>query len=73
MPNTQESVQEHPDRPRPVSGEVANDSGLHLAQNGGYVLPLNPADWFQTNTGEALDINLSAAVAVGGSLTYGRI
>lgn len=42
----------------------------YLAANGGYVLPYNPVGWFQTNTGEALDINLSGAVAVGGSLTY---
>lgn len=42
----------------------------YLAQNGGYVLPFNPVGWFQTIAGEALDINLSASVAVGGSLTY---
>lgn len=42
----------------------------YLAANGGYVLPFNPVGWFQTIAGEALDINLSGAVAVGGSLTY---
>jgi hypothetical protein len=42
----------------------------YLAANGGYVLPFNPAGWFETIAGEALDINLSAAIAVGGSLTY---
>lgn len=42
----------------------------YLAANGGYVFGYNPAGWFQTISGEALDINLSAAVAVGGSLTY---
>lgn len=42
----------------------------YLASNGGYVLPFNPAGWFQTISGEALDINLSGAVAVGGSITY---
>jgi hypothetical protein len=36
----------------------------------GEVLPFNPLGWFQTIAGEALDINLSAAVAVGGHLTY---
>lgn len=41
-----------------------------IAQNSGYVLPYNPVGWFQTNQGEGLDINLSGAVAVGGSLTY---
>jgi hypothetical protein len=38
--------------------------------NGGIVLPYNPVGWFETVAGEALDINLSGAVAVGGSLTY---
>jgi hypothetical protein len=42
----------------------------YLAANGGYVLPYNTAGWFQTIAGEALDINLSAAVAVGGSIVY---
>ena len=42
----------------------------YLAANGGYVLPYNPLGWFQTVAGEALDINLSGAVAVGGSITY---
>lgn len=42
----------------------------YLAANGGYILPYNEAGWFQTIAGEALDINLSAAIAVGGSITY---
>jgi hypothetical protein len=42
----------------------------YMAANGGYVLPFNPVGWFQTVSGEALDINLSGAFAVGGSLTY---
>jgi hypothetical protein len=42
----------------------------YFAANGGYVLPFNPVGWFQTIAGEALDINLSASVAVGGSITY---
>lgn len=46
-------------------------SGLYyLAANGGMVLPYNPVGWFQTVSGEALDINLSGAVAVGGSIVY---
>ena len=36
----------------------------------GEVLPFNPIGWFETHVGEALDINLSGAVAVGGHLTY---
>jgi hypothetical protein len=42
----------------------------YLAANGGEVLPANQWGWFETITGEALDINLSGAVAVGGHLTY---
>lgn len=42
----------------------------YLAANGGEVLPFNPVGWFQTISGEALDINLSGAIAVGGHLTY---
>jgi len=45
----------------------------YMAANGGYVLGYNPKGWFQTVAGEALDINLSGAVAVGGSLTYVEI
>lgn len=46
-------------------------SGLYyLAANVGFVLPYNPLGWFQTVSGEALDINLSAAVAVGGNIVY---
>lgn len=42
----------------------------YLGANGGYILPFNPVGWFETVSGEALDINLSGAVAVGGHLTY---
>jgi hypothetical protein len=42
----------------------------YLAANGGEVLPYNPAGWFRTTAGEALNINLSGAVAVGGHITY---
>lgn len=40
------------------------------AQGDGEVLPFNPVGWFETVAGEALDINLSGAVAVGGHITY---
>ena len=49
-------------------------SGLwYLAANGGLVLPYNATGWFQTVAGHALDLNLSGAVAVGGSLVYGTV
>jgi hypothetical protein len=40
------------------------------APNGGLVLPYNPVGWFQTLSGESLDINLSIGVAIGGCLSY---
>ena len=51
---------------------AANDlTGLaYFAANGGYVLPFNAIGWFQTNASEALNISLSAATGVGGSLAY---
>lgn len=46
-------------------------TGLHyLAANGGFVLPFNPIGWFETAAGALLNLNLSAAIAVGGSLVY---
>lgn len=46
-------------------------TGLYyLIANTGFVLPYNPSGWFQSLSGEALDINLSAGIAIGGVLTY---
>lgn len=41
-----------------------------LAANGGLVLPFNEHGWFQTNLGEALNVNLSVATATGVQLQY---
>lgn len=41
-----------------------------LGANGGLVLPFNEHGWFETNTNEALNINLGAAVATGVQLQY---
>ena len=43
---------------------------LYLAANGGVSGAYAPTGHFETIAGEALDINLSGAVAVGGHLTY---
>lgn len=43
---------------------------MNLAANGGFVLPFNPAGWFETVAGELLNLELSGAVSVDGSLTY---
>jgi len=54
------------------SGAGGTDlTGLaYLVVNTGYVLPFNPAGWFETATTTLLNLSLSAAIAVGGSLTY---
>jgi hypothetical protein len=51
---------------------AANDiSALFaLSSNGGLVLPFNEHGWFETNVNEALNLNLSAAVATGVSIQY---
>lgn len=41
-----------------------------LAANGGFVLPASQLGWFQTNVGEALNVNLSAAALTGITLTW---
>lgn len=38
--------------------------------NSGMVAGFNPIGWFETASNEALNINLSAAIAVGGELVY---
>lgn len=43
---------------------------MSLAANGGFVLPHNPAGWFQTVSGEALKLNSSSTNVVAGALTY---
>lgn len=45
----------------------------YLAANGGYVLPYYAGGYFQTLSGESLDLNLSGAVAVGGFVVYGTL
>lgn len=54
------------------SGAGGTDiTGLaYLVVNTGYVLPYNPAGWFETAVTTLLNLNLSAAIAVGGSITY---
>lgn len=45
----------------------------YMVVNSGFVLPFNPIGWFETIAGELLNLNLSAGVTVGGSLTYVEI
>lgn len=53
---------------------------LYLAANGGAAVPVVPlsklgagACWFATAAGEALNLNLSGAVAVGGHVLYREV
>lgn len=43
---------------------------MDLTTNSGFTLPYNPAGWFETAVNTLLNIELSAAVAVAGSITY---
>lgn len=54
------------------SGAGGTDlTGLaYLVVNTGFVLPFNPVGWFETASNTLLNANLSAAIAVGGSLVY---
>lgn len=50
---------------------TTDKTGLkYLVVNTGMVLPYCKTGWFETAAGEALNINLSAAIAVGGELVY---
>jgi hypothetical protein len=54
------------------SGAGGTDlTGLkYCVANSGLVAPFNPAGWFETASNTLLNLNLSAAVAVGGELVY---
>jgi len=43
---------------------------MNLIANSGFVLPFNPAGWFETAVNTLLNLELSAAISVDGSLTY---
>lgn len=52
------------------AGGTALTGQVSLAANGGFVLPHNPAGWFETAAGEMLNLELSAALSVDGAITY---
>lgn len=41
-----------------------------LAQNGGFVLPMNEMGWMQTNIGESLTVNMSSGASTGIQFVY---
>lgn len=52
------------------AGGTALTGQMNLAANGGFVLPYNPLGWFETASNTLLNLELSAAVSVDGSLVY---
>lgn len=52
------------------AGGAVISKGQSFPLNGGKVLPFNPGAWGNTAVGALLNINLSAAVQVAGSLQY---
>lgn len=46
---------------------------MNLIANTGFVLPFSPVGWFETTADALLNLELSAAVSVDGSLTYTEI
>lgn len=43
---------------------------MTLSASGNLVLPFNEHGWFQTNVGEALNLNISVATATGLTISY---
>ena len=52
------------------AGGTALTGQMQLAANGGFVLPFNPVGWFETASATLLNLELSGATSVDGSLTY---
>lgn len=52
------------------AGGTALTGQMTLAVNTGFVLPFNPLGWFETTAGALLNLELSGAVSVDGSLSY---
>ena len=52
------------------SGGTALTGQMSLAANGGFVLPFNPVGWFETASATLLNLELSGATSVDGSLVY---
>ena len=51
----------------PLTGQMP------LVANSGFSINYNSAGWFETNVGEALNLELSAAISVDGVLNYDLI
>lgn len=56
-----------------AAGGTALTGVMSFAANGGYVLPFNPAGWFETAANQLLNMELGGNVQVSGHLTYGLV
>lgn len=52
------------------AGGTALTGQMNLVVNTGFVLPFNPAGWFETAATTLLNLELSAAISVDGALVY---
>lgn len=52
------------------AGGTALTGQMNLVANTGFVLPYNPAGWFETASNTLLNMELSGAISVDGSFTY---
>lgn len=52
------------------AGGTALTGQMNLVANSGFVLPFNPVGWFETAANTLLNLELSGAISVDGSLTY---
>lgn len=55
------------------AGGTALTGQMNLVANTGFVLPFNPVGWFRCGTNTLLNLELSGAVSVDGSLQYTKI
>lgn len=52
------------------AGGTALTGQMNLVANTGFVLPFSPVGWFETASNTLLNLELSAAISVDGSLVY---
>lgn len=52
------------------AGGTALTGQMNLVANTGFVLPYNPVGWFETASNTLLNLELSGAISVDGSLVY---
>jgi hypothetical protein len=53
-----------------ATGGTALTGQMQPSQGGGFVLPHNPVGWFETLSGELLNLELSGAQSVDGVIVY---